>query len=221
MTTAHYLDRAHAGRMLALDLDRWKGSDVMVLGLPRGGVPVAAEVAAALGAPLDVVVVRKIGFPGHAEYAMGAMATAAGHTAVVQNPGLAAELRRAGFAPAVFDRVAERERAELARRESAYRGNRGTLRLQGRTVILVDDGAATGATLRAAVEVVRGLDPGLLIAAVPVGSVDAAAELSRIVDVLVCPWQPEPFGSVGQAYANFHQTSDGEVTTLLAEGTRG
>lgn len=218
MTSSRYLDREHAGTVLAGTLEFLRAdSDALVLGLPRGGVPVAAVVAHSLGLALDVVIVRKIGFPGRPEYAMGALAVAAGQTVVVRNAEALAELHRTGQGETAFQAVLERERTELERREREYRAGRRPVRLAGRTLVLVDDGAATGATMEAAVRAVRGLRPASVLAAVPVGSVQAVERLRKTADRVLCPWHPGSFGSVGAAYADFRQTTDAEVRRLLAE----
>jgi len=213
-----YADRSDAGRRLArFVLEQLPGietEDVAVLGLPRGGVPVAAEVATALHAPLDVVVARKLGVPGSPEVAMGAIASVGGELAVAVNDEVRALVDRRDGADAWAAALA-REQAELARRASAYRGARAPLTLAGRTVLLVDDGIATGATMRAAAAAARQLKPARLIAAVPValGGLDTGVEAS--VDALICPWFATTFLGVGQAYRDFGQTPDGEVRRLL------
>src|SRR5438132_2525077 len=185
---ARFRDRAEAGRLLGERLGEYAGrDDVVVLGLPRGGVPVAREVARALGAPLDVFLVRKLGLPGQPELAMGAIAS--GGTRVL-NEELVRELR---LDDELIDRVAEREEAELARRERAYRGERPAPDLGGRTVVLVDDGLATGSTMRAAVAAVRRRDPQRVVVAVPTAPPHALRELEPDVDELVWVIAPEPF----------------------------
>ncbi|MBB1259134.1 phosphoribosyltransferase [Streptomyces alkaliterrae] len=210
-----FRDRRHAGRELGARLTEWAGDgdlvNALVLALPRGGVPVAGEVAAALGAPLDVVVARKIGLPGHPETGIGAIA---------------------GEDPPLFDRRAlrmldlsedrlgpdvARERAELHRRELLYRGDRPAPEVEGRAVILVDDGLATGVTARAALRHLRRRRPDRLVLAVPVCSPEAAAELRAEADGLVCLHQPSDFRSVGQWYERFEQTGDEEVSRTLRE----
>lgn len=209
-----YQDRSDAGRELARLLTRYAGrEDVQVLGLPRGGVPVAAIVAEQLGAPLDVLVVRKLGLPGHAELAMGAVAAIGDDIQLVRNLSV---LTRSATSDAAFDEVYESEVAELRRRVESYRGARAPVSLRGKTAILVDDGLATGSTMRAAVRAAAGQQPRRIVVAVPVGARDTCDELAAEVDELVCPLIPEPFFAVGYAYRNFSQTSDDEVRRLLA-----
>jgi putative phosphoribosyl transferase len=217
MSRTPFADRVEAGRELAARVDRYRGSPgLIVLGLPRGGVPVAAEVARFLGAPLDVLVARKIGVPGQPEVAMGAIAAVAGEIVTVTNPHvLRTMVEMSRNRSHAFDRVAERERVELERRQREYRGERPPLALEGATVMLVDDGLATGATMRAAITAVRGVDPGTVVVAVPVGARDTCRELAALVDDLECVWMPEPFWAVGQAYERFDQTTDAEVKALL------
>lgn len=211
-----YQDRQGAGRGLAERLGHYAGKpDVYVLGLPRGGVPVAAAVAKALQAPLDVLTVRKLGVPGHEELAMGAVAAGGGQ---VLNEEL---VRRLGITPAEIGEVEARERRELARREQAYRGDRPFPELKGKTVILVDDGLATGATMKAAVAAVRAVGPSRVVVAVPVAPSETVRELERLADEVVCPLVPAEFEAVGQWYQEFPQTSDQEVTVALAESERG
>jgi predicted phosphoribosyltransferase len=190
--------------------------DVIVLGLPRGGVPVAAEVADALGAQLDVLVVRKIGVPVQPELAMGAIASVAGHVETVRNEQLLDELHRLGVDGRAFEDVARHELLELRRRESAYRSGADAVDLAGQTVLLVDDGLATGATMRAAVMAARGPGPARLIVAVPVAAQSACEGLHDLVDEVVCLATPEPFGAVGGWYVDFDPTSDDEVRKILA-----
>lgn len=182
--------------------------DVVVLALPRGGVPVAYEVARELHAPLDVFIVRKLGMPGHEEFAMGAIATGG---VMVMNPDLA----NAGIPQRVLDDVATRERAELERRERLYRGDRPPLSLAGRVVILVDDGLATGSTMLAAATAVKQQHPKKVIVAVPVAAAQTCAVLRGVVDEVVCGYTPEPFQAVGLWYDDFRQTADAEVHALL------
>ncbi|MFL5734593.1 MAG: phosphoribosyltransferase [Chloroflexia bacterium] len=206
-----YQDRYDAGRQLAARLAAYAGrDDVIVLALPRGGVPVGYEVARALGVPLDVFLVRKLGVPGHEELAMGAIAD--GGT-VVLNEEVVREL---GIPAEVMQAVAAREVQELARRGSAYRGGRPAPDLSGRTVILVDDGLATGSTMRAAAEAVKAQQPARVVIAVPVAAARTCEELRAEVDEVVCPATPEPFYAVGLWYDDFTPTSDDEVRDLLA-----
>lgn len=213
--SAPYRDRIEAGQALARRLANYAGRpDAIVLALPRGGVPVAYEVARALDAPLDVFVVRKLGVPGHEELAMGAIAS--GGVMVMNRPVVEA----LGLRERDIEAVAERELAELERRERLYRGNRPPLELQGRTVIVVDDGLATGASMRAAVEALKKLSPARVVVAVPVGSAETCASFRELVDDVVCAATPEPFRAVGVWYENFDQTSDAEVHELLDRAAR-
>jgi putative phosphoribosyl transferase len=206
-------DRMDAGDRLASRLlSRYgHGSDIVVLALPRGGVPVALPVARALRAPLDVFVVRKLGVPGQEELAMGAVA----HGGVrVLNDSVVKTL---GIPQAVIDGVAEREQAEIERREREYRGERPYPQLRGRTVVLVDDGLATGASMRAAVRALRQFDPSRIVVAVPVSAPDTCAKLAREVDEVICAETPETFAAVGEWYRDFQQTTDAEVRHLLRQ----
>jgi putative phosphoribosyl transferase len=206
-----YLDRTAAGRALADELGEVGGS-VLVLGLARGGVPVAAPVADALGADLDVLIVRKLGLPGQPELAMGAIAGVGSSTHIVRN-----EPVLKGVDEETLEEVREREVRELRRREQAYRGDRPPIDVQDRVVILVDDGLATGSTMRAAVESVRRQRPARVIVAVPVGGVESCRWLSQVADQVVCVWIPRYFSAVGQAYRDFSPVSDDEVCRVLAE----
>src|SRR5687767_5730826 len=213
-----FRDRHHAGRVLATKLSDYAGrADVLVFGLPRGGVPVAYEVARALRAPLDVFIVRKLGVPGHEELAMGAIAS--GGVRVLNDR----VVRMLNIPGAVIDRVAEREERELRRREGEYRGDRPPPQIQGRRVILIDDGLATGATMRAAVAALRQQKPAELVVAVPVAAAETCEEFQSEADRVVCASTPEPFHAVGVWYENFEQTSDEEVHELLdrARGRAG
>lgn len=203
-------NRREAGRKLAASLRNYSSS-ALVLALPRGGVPVAFEIAKVLGASLDVFVVRKLGVPGREELALGAIATGG---VQVRNADLIAGL---GLSEAEIRAVTERERLELARREDLYRGERGFPDFGGRSVILVDDGLATGATMRAAVAACQALKPEHLTVATPLGSSDTCAQLEREVDEVVCLRSPQPFYGVGRWYAHFPQVTDGEVKALLDE----
>ena len=205
-----YRDRTEAGKRLAAQLtDYADRSDVLVLALPRGGVPVAYEVAKALNAPLDIFLVRKLGVPGHEELAMGAIAS--GGVRVINN-NVVDYLR---IPRKVIDAVAADEQRELERRESAYRGHRPAPDVRGRTVILVDDGLATGSTMRAAAAALRKQQPARLIVAVTVSSPQTCDEFREEVDEIVCAVTPEPFRGVGQWYEDFSQTTDEEVRDLL------
>ena len=210
-----FADREDAGLALAGKLGEFRGqAGLIVLGLPRGGVPVASVVARSLNAPLDVIVVRKIGVPGQAEVAMGAIASIAGSIVTVQNPSVLRQLGGVRFQP-IFDERAAREREELERRQREYRAGRAPLDVAGKTVILVDDGIATGATMRAAIMALRPAGAERMVVAVPVAAADTCAELAKLVDSVVCVSKPEPFWAVGQAYIDFSQTSDEEVRRLL------
>jgi predicted phosphoribosyltransferase len=211
-----FRDRADAGRQLLSRLGAYRGRpDVIVLGLPRGGLPVGYEVARGLGAPLDVFVVRKLGVPGQEELAMGAIAT--GGVRVVNRDVVDA----LHIPPDVLDRAAEAELRELERRERSYRGDRPEPRVEGQTVILVDDGLATGSTMRAAVQALREQRPARIVVAVPVAALATCAELRREVEDVVCFATPEPFMAVGRFYDDFSQTTDEEVHDLLASARAG
>ncbi|HEY0506992.1 MAG TPA: phosphoribosyltransferase family protein [Blastococcus sp.] len=209
-----FADRRAAGRALGerLRATTAAGAALLVLGLPRGGVVVAAEVASTLGAQLDVLVVRKLGLPEQPELAMGAIAAVGD---AVETVRVASVIASAGVDEQAFGQVREREVAELRRREAAYRVGRPASALTGRDVVLVDDGLATGATLRAAVAAARRQSPRRLTVAVPIGSARACAALAPVVDELVCLRSPAFFRSVGQGYADFGQTSDDEVRAAL------
>jgi predicted phosphoribosyltransferase len=204
-----FADRRDAGRQLGALLAQRAWTQPVVLGLPRGGIPVAYEVAAALHAPMDVFVVRKLGVPGHEELAMGAIASGGVRVLV---PDVVAEC---GASAEVIDAVTGRERRELERRERAYRGNRPLPPVGGRTVILVDDGVATGASMRAAVNAIRALGPEAVVIAAPVVSPDVRRELRRSADDCIAVLEPEPLYGVGAWYDDFAQTGDEEVCTLL------
>lgn len=207
---APFADRREAGRSLAAHLTQYAGrSDVVVLGLPRGGVPVAYQVAQALGAPLDVFVVRKLGFPGHEELAMGAIAS--GGVRVLNQDVVDWYTP----SPEAIDAVARAEQIELERRERLYRGGRPLLPIEGKTVILVDDGLATGSTMRAAVLAVRRMNPAKVVVAVPVGAPESCGSLRGVADEVVCALSPPNFSAVGLWYGNFAQTTDEEVRHLL------
>ena len=214
MSEVPFVNRQAAGQALVERLKARAGKDnVLVLALPRGGVPVAAEVARALGAPLDVMVVRKLGMPGHEEFAMGAIASGG---ITVLDESLIQRLRLdEGSLQAVIDK----ENRELARRELAYRGERPYPDLQGKEIILVDDGIATGASMRAAIQAVRQLGVEHCILAVPVAPSETLQDLANDVDEIVCVATPEPFRAVGQWYVEFGQTSDDEVSACLSDPT--
>jgi len=205
-----YNDRRHAGRVLSSALMKYsERSDVVVLALPRGGVPVAYEVAQRLQAPLDVFLVRKLGVPGYEELAMGALASG-GH--YVLNESV---LRTLDIGSEEIARVAAAENRELARRERTYRGTRNPLRLLGKTVILIDDGLATGSTMRVAIEALRRQKPAQIVAAVPVAAPETCAELADEADEMICAATPQPFHAVGLWYEDFDQTTDEVVCELL------
>jgi predicted phosphoribosyltransferase len=205
-----FRDRVQAGQMLAEALQRFKDRPgVLILALPRGGVPVAYEVAIALNAPLDVFIVRKLGVPGHEELAMGAIASGgvrALNTSVIQ------QLR---ISQSVIDQVAAREGEELRRREQLYRGDKASLNTSGQTVILIDDGLATGSTMKAAVAALRRQNPAKIIVAVPTAPSETCEDLQRDADEVICAVTPEPFYAVGMWYEQFDQTTDQEVTELI------
>jgi putative phosphoribosyl transferase len=207
-----YADRAEAGRVLAEKLKPLAGRpELVVLALPRGGVPVGYEIARRLGAPLDVFVVRKLGVPGHEELAMGALASGGVR---VLNEQLIGEL---GIPDRIIEAATLREQNELERRERAYRGTRPAPDLRGKTVVLVDDGLATGNTMRAAVEAVRAQGPARVIVAVPVAARVSCEELAEIADEVICGRTPEPFRAVGLWYDDFEQISDAEVGAILSQ----
>jgi putative phosphoribosyl transferase len=208
--------REEAGRELAPTLDAFRGlPDVIVLGLPRGGVPVAYEVADALGAPLDVFTVRKLGAPGNEEYAIGAIATG-GVVAIDRNA-----VQAVGVSDRALEALTARERRELARRERLYRGDRPPPSVRGKTVIVVDDGLATGATMQAAVAALRTQQPRRIIVAAPIGSTEACAALRQVADACLCSRVPQPLFGVGAWYDDFSQTSDDEVLDLLRRSSSG
>jgi predicted phosphoribosyltransferase len=210
-----FRDRRHAGRVLADRLETYaRRTDVLVLGLPRGGVPVAFEVALALRAPLDVFLVRKLGVPGYEELAMGAIAAGGArfinwHT-----------VESVGVTQAALERVTRKEAAELERRERLYRASGPRPTVSGRVVILVDDGLATGSTMRVAVTAVREQNPARVVVGVPVGALETCRELATVADDVVCAATPERLHSVGGWYDDFSQTTDAEVRELLAAAGR-
>lgn len=211
MRDEQFRDRDEAGRLLGRELKKRLGArdDVVVLALPRGGVPIGFRVAEEIGAPLDVFIVRKLGVPGHEELAMGAIASGGVRVMneqVMQHLPIPAEM---------IDAVTQREQAELERRERAYRGDRPPVDVRGKTVIIVDDGLATGSTMRAAVQALRKMQPRAIIVAVPVAARDTCERLRREVDDILCLRTPEPFEAVGLWYEDFSQTTDEEVHELL------
>ena len=212
MEAGRFRDRTQAGQRLAERLQAYAGrDDVVVLALPRGGVPVAFEVARALGAPLGVFVVRKLGVPGHEELAMGAIASGG---VVLLDEGLVQAL---GLGRDELERTVAAELRELERREQAYADNRKPPEVEGKTVVLVDDGLATGSTMRAAALAVRRLSPTRIVVAVPVAAPETCEELRTVADETVCVLTPHPFRAVGLWYEDFAQTSDDEVRRLLAD----
>lgn len=208
--SALFLNRREAGRLLALELAPWGNrSDVIVLALPRGGVPVGYEVARSLNLPLDVFLVRKLGLPGHEELAMGAVASGG---LVIRNQELLDTFNVEG---SVFEDVVRGEIRELERRENLYRGDRPFPDLTGKVVVLVDDGLATGSSVRAAVAALQEKGPRSIIVAVPIAPVETCDALREIADEVICARTPEPFHSVGLWYRDFEQTTDEEVRDLL------
>lgn len=208
--TEKFRDRVEAGQRLARDLGRYADrTDVLVLGLPRGGVPVAFEVARALSAPLDVFVVRKLGLPHHEELAMGAIAMGGARVLDL------ALIRQMGVSDAEIEQVTRREEIELERRQKQYRGDRPLPDIAGRTVILVDDGLATGSSMRVAVAALREEHPRKIVVAVPIAPEETCEMLRGAADEVVCALTPEPFYAVGLWYRDFSQTSDEEVHDLL------
>jgi putative phosphoribosyl transferase len=208
-----FRDRVDAGRQLAGQLERLRAEHPVVIGLPRGGVPVAAEVARVLDAPLDVLVVRKLGHPLQPELGIGAIGEGG---AIVLNRELVNQLQ---VSPEAIREVRAREEVELARRVARYRGDGARVPVEGRTVVLVDDGLATGFTARAAIDVLRHLGAGRVVLAVPVAPADTVAELRALADDVVCVEMPAPFRSIGEWYVDFSQVGDAEVTDLLARAT--
>jgi putative phosphoribosyl transferase len=205
-----FRDRADAGRILAADLSHYAGrTDVIVLALPRGGVPVANEVARAIGAPLDIFLVRKLGLPGQEEFAMGAIAS--GGVRLINND----VVRAYGVSAAQIESIVAAEQRELERRERAYRDGRPLPQIAGRTVILIDDGLATGFSMRAAVMALRADAPARVVVAVPVAARETCEEFPDLVDEIVCAETPDPFYAVGIWYEDFSQTTDREVHELL------
>jgi predicted phosphoribosyltransferase len=212
---ALFKDRRDAGKQLAQELSAYAGrSDVIVLALPRGGVPVAYEVARALNAPLDIFIVRKLGLPGHEELAIGAIASGGIR---VLNYDIVQALK---IPQTMINTVTRQELQELDRRERAYRGDRPPPEVRGRTVILIDDGLATGASMRAAVAALRTKNPARIVVAVPTAAPETCAAFESEVDEIVCAMTPEPFYGVGRWYEDFSQTTDEEVRALLEEAAR-
>ena len=210
-----FRDRSEAGRWLAERLQAYAGRpDVIVLALPRGGVPVAFELAQSLDVPLDVFLVRKLGTPGQEELAMGAIAS--GGVRVLNDDVVGA----LGIPASVIEGVARKEEQELRRREESYRGSRPAPDVKGRVVILVDDGLATGSTMRAAVQAVKQMQPARVVVAVPVAAAPTRDEIGAQVDEIVCSTPPEPFLAVGRWYEDFSQTTDDEVRDLLERAAR-
>lgn len=210
-----YRNRKDAGDRLAEALAEYRGKKgIVVLGLPRGGVPVAERIAKKLEAPLGIFIVRKLGVPGHRELAMGAIGSGGVR---VLNESI---VRSAGISEADIEKVEREERKKLEEREKAYRGDRPDLALAGKMVILVDDGIATGATIRVAVKALRQHDPRKLVVAVPVAPPETCGELAGEVDELICPLRPLDFAAVGQWYEDFGQTSDEEVRDVLRRAGR-
>jgi len=215
MSKQRFRDRNEAGKLLANQLSHYSGQqDVLVLGLPRGGVPVAIEVARALGVPMDIFIVRKLGVPGREELAMGAIAS--GDVRVV-NDRVAV---RSGINERTVAQVLLREKQELKRREHTYRGDRPAPNIKGKTAILIDDGLATGSTMRAAIIGVRAHDPARVVVAVPIAAPEICAEIANEVDEIVCLRQPATLLGIGTWYEDFSQLSDEEVKALLEKSTR-
>jgi putative phosphoribosyl transferase len=209
-----YFDRYEAGKVLAEYLNNYTNKpNTIVLALPRGGVPVAYEVAKALSIPLDIFIVRKLGTPNHEELAMGAIATGG---ILVFNDDIIQEL---DIPKKQIDEVIRRESQELNRRNKKYRGNRTFPDIEGKTIILVDDGIATGATIKAAIKALRLQHPASIIVAVPVAAISTCEEIASTVDKIICPLAPKHFNAVGAWYENFSQTEDEEVHELLAKTT--
>ena len=206
-------NREQAGRELAERLAGMALTDPLVVALPRGGVPVAYEIAKKLGAPLELILVRKVGAPGQRELAMAAIVEGAGSEMVVNQEVVDA----LGVSERALNAAADAERRELKRRLEAYRAGRGSPQVKGRDVVVVDDGVATGASLMAALKALRKGNPKRLIAALPVGPADSIEALGRIADEVVCLARPEPFYAIGLHFADFHQLGDGEVTRILAQ----
>lgn len=208
---ALFTDRANAGRRLAAELAEYAGPNTVVIGLPRGGVPVAAEVAHALGAPLDICVVRKVGVPGHEELAMGAVAEG-GYRVVDRSV-----IRWESISEDVLEERIRLKDAEVEQRVALFRGGRSTINLNGKTVIVVDDGLATGSTARVALQSVKARGAAKVVLAVPVAAADSLSSLAEVADEVICPFPMEEFYAVGVWYEHFEQTSDEEVKRILEE----
>lgn len=209
-----YADRSEAGKRLAEALQSYQGREgLVVLGLPRGGVPVAVEVARALSVPLDILLVRKLGVPGHEELAMGAIASGGAH---VVNQSI---IQRIGVPQEQVDQVVNDEEKELERRSRKYRGDKPFPKLKDHSVVLIDDGLATGATMRAAVSAVRQYNPREIVVAAPVAPPDAIETLKQAADDVVCPFTPSNFMGISQWYQQFEQLSDEQVTELLSKAS--
>ncbi len=207
---AMFKDRREAGQQLAQELTQYKNQeDLVVLGLPRGGVPVAYEVAEALNCPLDVFIVRKLGVPGQPELAMGAIASG---DVQVLNENV---VNRAGVSEQQIKKIAQKVKEELEKREEAYRGARPDINLKDKIVLLIDDGLATGASMRAAVSALKEHEPQKIVVAVPTAPKDTCGEFESMVDEVICLRNPSPFWGVGGSYQNFSQTSNEEVRELL------
>jgi len=209
-----FRNRAEAGRLLAHKLEQYRNMPgLLVLGLPRGGVPVAYAVAIALNAPLDILLVRKLGVPGQDELAMGAIAS---NGILILNNSV---IQRLGIPESVVEAVTKRETKELHRREQDYRGVRPPVDIPGKTVIVIDDGLATGSTMKAAIAALRRQNPAKIIAAVPTASPETCEELKSAADEIVCAIMPEPFYAVGFSYEDFEQTTDAEVRELIQQAS--
>ena len=209
-----FRNRAEAGRLLAHKLEQYRNlPGLLVLGLPRGGVPVAYAVANALNAPLDILLVRKLGVPGQDELAMGAIAS---NGILILNNSV---IQRLGIPESVVEAVSKRETKELHRREQDYRGVRPPVDIPGKTVIVIDDGLATGSTMKAAIAALRRQNPAKIIAAVPTASPETCEELKSAADEIVCAIMPEPFYAVGFSYEDFEQTTDAEVRELIQQAS--
>lgn len=211
----NYQNRTEAGTLLSPYLEAYKDRDTLILALPRGGVPVAFEIAKNLNLPMDILIVRKLGVPFHSELAMGAIASGKG---LYLNQELIANLH---ISDQEIQTIIARERQELERREKVYRGQKPFPNLHGKTIILVDDGMATGATMRAAIQTLQGASIQAIVIAVPVAAADTCKAMESLADTVICPLQPENFEAVGLWYQDFKQTTDAEVITLLQGDTDG